>query len=127
MEVTDMKYNRSEIMKAAWELRRSYFARALTFAECLKRAWAKAKEEMTAAAEMAKVEGQKFADGMEITFDGYTAILRRWVKGNHDRIYLNVPNSRKNYGYVDLKNQADCTINVCWSRKMAQAILSMAF
>lgn len=122
-----MKYNLSKIMKSAWEMHRSYSCRSLTFAECLKRAWAKAKEAMADAAETAKVAGKKFVDGMEITFDGYTTILRRWTKGNQDRIYLNAATGRKNYGYVDLKAKADCTINVCWSRKMAVAILGMNF
>ena len=61
-----MKYDMSKIMKAAWELHRSYSARALTFGECLKRAWAQAKEEMAEAAEIARVSGKKFTDGMEI-------------------------------------------------------------
>ena len=122
-----MKYDLSKIMKAAWEMHRSYSARSLTFGECLKRAWAKAKEAMADAAETARVSGKKFVDGMEITFDGYTAILRRWTKGGHDRIYLNATAGRKNYGYVDLNTKADRTINVCWSRKMASAILAMVF
>ena len=121
-----MKYDLRKIMKAAWELHRSYSARALSFGDFLRRAWAQAKEEMADAVEFARIEGRKFQDGMEITFEGYTAILRRWTKGNHDRVYLNT-NGSKNYGYVDLKAKADCTINVCWSRKMAKAILSMAY
>lgn len=121
-----MKYNLSKIMKAAWELKRSYSARSLTFGDCLRRAWAQAKEAMADTVEFARVAGQKFEDGMTITFEGYTATLRRWTKGAHDRIYLNAE-GRKNYGYVDLKAKADRTTNVCWSRKMAQAILSMVF
>lgn len=119
-----MKYDLSSIMKEAWNIKRNY--NRMTFADCLRRAWAKAKEAMADAMEYARVAGQKFENGMEITFEGYTAILRRWTKANHDRIYLNASNG-KNYGYVDLKRKTDCTINVCWSRKMAKAILSMAF
>lgn len=121
------KYDMSKIMKAAWEKHRSYSCRSLTFGECLKRAWAGAKEEMADAAECARVAGKKFVDGMEITFGGYTATLHRWTKGSHDRIYLNAEGRRKNYGYVDLKAKADRTINVYWARKMAGAILTMEF
>lgn len=121
-----MKYNMSKIMKAAWEMKRSYYCRSLTFGECLRRAWAEAKAAAADAAEFARVAGKKFVDGMTVTFEGYTATLRRWTKGNQDRIYLNAE-GRKNYGYVDLKENADLTINVCWSRKMAAAILSMEF
>lgn len=41
------KYNKSEIMKAAWNLYRmaqKWVGEKLSFAECLKRAWAKAKK-----------------------------------------------------------------------------------
>ena len=52
-----MKFNRSEIMKAAWSLYRMSMkwtaAHRLSFSECLRRAWAKAKDEVKAAAETA--------------------------------------------------------------------------
>lgn len=62
-----MKYNRSEIMKAAWEMKRSNIRLAgkvrneynksafMTFGQCLANAWAKAKREamLAAAAEQA--------------------------------------------------------------------------
>lgn len=52
-----MKYNRSEIMKAAWTLYRMSKkwteAYRMSFAECLRRAWAKAKDEVKSAAEAA--------------------------------------------------------------------------
>ena len=121
-----MKYDLRSIMKAAWEMKRSYSARALSFGDCLRRAWANAKAEMADAAEYARLAGQEIVNGMEITFEGMTCTLNRWTKGNQDRVYIN-GDCRKSYGYVDLKAKADCTINVCWSRKMAKAILSMAF
>ena len=50
-----MKYNRSEIMKAAWMLYRMnkkvVEKYRKSFSECLKRAWERAKEEIKAAAE----------------------------------------------------------------------------
>ena len=121
-----MKYNRSEIMKAAWGMKRSYSCRSLTFGECLKRAWANAKTTAADTAEFDRLNGKQFEDGETVTFEGYTCTLTRWTKGNHDRIYLN-DGSRKGCGYVDLRKKTDCTINVCWSRKMAQAVLSMEF
>ena len=50
-----MKYNRSEIMKNAWKLfkmfKNAVAKYQLTFAECLRRAWETAKNEIKAAAE----------------------------------------------------------------------------
>lgn len=42
-----MKYNKSEIMKAAWNLYRMFqkCVTKLSFSECLRRAWANAKNE----------------------------------------------------------------------------------
>lgn len=121
-----MKYDLRKIMKAAWTMHRSYSFRALTFSDCLRRAWADEKAAMADATEFARVSGQQYKDGMEISFEGYTCTLTRWTKGAHDRIYLN-DGSRKGCGYVDLKSKKDCTLGVCWSRKMATAILSMQF
>lgn len=48
-----MKYNKSEIMKAAWSLYKMSrkWVTSLDFAECLRRAWKKAKQAIKDAAE----------------------------------------------------------------------------
>lgn len=107
-------------------MKRSYRARSLTFSDCLKRSWSEAKAAAADFAEFSRLNGKKFEDGETVSFEGYTCTLTRWSKGGHDRVYLNGV-TRKGCGYVDLKKKTDCTINVCWSRKMAQAVLSMAF
>ena len=67
-----MKYNRSEIMKRAWELYRLYNSRwERTFAWCLTKAWAEAKQE---AADNA-YNGVDFVNGMEITMNDVTCTL----------------------------------------------------
>lgn len=50
-----MKYNKSEIMKAAWKLfnMAKNWVSKLSFSECLRRAWETAKNEIKAAAEIA--------------------------------------------------------------------------
>lgn len=118
------KYNKSEIMRRAWEIRRSYYSRSLTFGECLKRAWAEAKM----AVENAKAYAiKKFENGMEITVDGYTRTLSRWTKGGHDRVYIN-GGSRKGDGYVDLVRKEANLYNSCkYNVKMAEIILAMEF
>ena len=49
-EVKDMRYNRAEIMKKAWEVYKSqnfnYKKNLWSFAKCLKEAWKAAKEEV---------------------------------------------------------------------------------
>lgn len=79
-----MKYNKSEIMKKAWELKKSYRARSLTFGQCLSRAWDEAKQ---VAAENA-YNGVVFVNGMEITMNGVTRTLNRWTKNGMDRVYI---------------------------------------
>lgn len=113
-------YNKSEIMKNAWTMRKSYRCRSLTFGECLKRAWAKAKEAI-------KTICKTFTNNMEITIDGYTRTLTRWTKGNHDRVYIN-GGSKKGDGYVDIKNgTASLRGDAPHQIKIADAILAMEF
>lgn len=119
-----MKYDRRAIMKRAWEIRRSWCARALTFGECLKRAWEEAKH----AVENAKYFGIKFVDGMNIVIDGYTRELNRWTKYGRDRVYIN-GGSRKGEGFVDLVTGKAHLRNSgsTYGNKMVKAILSMQF
>ena len=91
-----MKYNMSQIMKRAWELRRCCALSALTFGGCLRRAWAEAKKEM----EANRYNGREFVNGMAITMNGVTRTLNRWTKNGMDRVYINF--DRKNDGYIDL-------------------------
>ncbi len=116
------KYNLSQIMKRAWEMRKSYHARSLSFAECLKRAWQEAKMEY-----QNSLVPKEFTDGMEITVDGCTRTLNRWKKGGHDRVYIN-GGSRKGDGFVDLKSKK-MFLNggLTYQVNMAEKILSMAF
>lgn len=117
-----MKYNLSNIMKRAWEMKKSYSCRSLNFAQCLKKAWDEAKIEYQNSL-VAKV----FTDGMEITVDGYTRTLSRWIKGNYDRVYIN-GGSRKGDGFVDLKSKRMfLNGNLTYQVKMAEKILAMAF
>lgn len=116
------KYNLSNIMKKAWEMKRSYHARALTFAQCLKRAWQEAKNEY-----QNSLVPDKFTDGMEITVDGYTRTLSRWTKGGYDRVYIN-GGCRKGDGFVDLKNKKMfLNGNLAFQAKIAEKILAMQF
>ena len=116
-----MKYNRSEIMKRAWEVKRIH---KLAFNACLRKAWAEAKKE----AEAHAYDGVDFVDGMEITMDGVVRTLNRWTKYGNDRVYINNPNSKSNDGYVDLVARKPVGIrNYDYNRKIAAAILSMKF
>ena len=116
------KYNLSKIMKRAWEMKKSYKARALNFAQCLKRAWEEAKIEY-----QNSLVPDRFSDGMEITVDGFTRTLKRWKKGEYDRVYIN-GGSRKGDGFVDMKNKRMfLNGNLAYQVKMAEKILAMEF
>lgn len=115
-----MKYNRHLIMKRAWEIRRSYSVRALTFSECLKKAWSEAKTEY-----QNSLVPNEFTNGMDITVDGYTRTLNRWQKGNMDRVYIN-GGSRKGDGFVDIKTgKFYLRGNLSYQIKIAEKIVSM--
>jgi len=120
-----MRYNKRKIMKRAWELKKDWYARTLTFGECLKRAWKEAKEEV----EEQQFYGAKFENRMTITACGYTRELSRWTKGGHDRVYINYNSGRKTEGWVDIKtgfvNLYDSGSVYC--KKMVKMILSMEF
>lgn len=109
-------------MKRAWEMKKSYKARALNFAQCLKRAWEEAKIEY-----QNSLVPDRFSDGMEITVDGFTRTLKRWKKGDYDRVYIN-GGSRKGDGFVDMKNKRMfLNGNLAYQVKMAEKILAMEF
>lgn len=116
------KYNLRKIMKRAWEIRKSWHSRALSFGECLKRAWEEARNEYKNS-----LVPDKFVDGMEITVDGITRTLKRWTKGNYDRVYIN-GGCRKGDGFVDIKNKkAFLNGGLEYQVDIAEKILAMAF
>lgn len=118
-----MKYNRSNIMKRAWEMKK-LFGERRSFGYCLRRAWAEAKEE----AEQNAYNGMNFVDGMEITMNGVTRTLNRWTKNGMDRVYINY--DRKSDGYVDLVSRKAIGgkgSSYEYHEKIVSAILSMNF
>lgn len=118
----EKKYDLSKIMKRAWEMKKSYRCRALNFSQCLKRAWAEAKNEY-----QNSLVPTVFTDGMEITVDGITRTLKRWTKGGRDRIYIN-GGCRKGDGFVDLKSgKAFLNGGLLFQVKIAEKILAMTF
>ena len=117
-----MKCNRSEIMKRAWEIKKSYRARSLTFGQCLSRAWDEAKREVGENA----YNGVDFVNGMEITMNDVTRTLNRWTKNGMDRVYINY--GKKNDGYIDLVSRKIVGGNKYeYLAKIAAAVLSMNF
>lgn len=95
-----MKYNRSNIMKKAWELFRGKLNRS-SFGTCLMMAWKIAK----AAAERETFTGKKAINMMGYTFN-------YWRGGNNRRVYIN---GTRTYGaFIDLntmKPMISCKAN----------------
>lgn len=118
-----MKYNRSEIMSRAWEIKRSYSARALSFGQCLSRAWDEAKKSVAEGAYFSC----KFENGMVITMENITRTLNRWTKNGMDRVYIN--DGRNADGYVDLvaRKSVGGSSKYTYHNKIVAAILSMTF
>lgn len=117
-----MKYNRSEIMKRAWELYRTFRRWGDSFGKCLTMAWKEAKQE---AADNA-YNGVEFANGMEITMNDVTCTLNRWTKCGMDRVYIN--RNGKRDGYVDLVSRKNFGgSNAEYHEKIVAAILTMRF
>lgn len=91
-----MKFNRREIMKAAWRYYRAMMVNCRNFASALRRAWSEAKEALKEASKIkfdaAAVEGDYYFKLWEKDTGRYT--IRR--------IYCNGRNGRN--GYIDLRN-----------------------
>lgn len=118
----EKKYDLSKIMKRAWEMKKSYRCRSLSFSQCLKNSWDEAKKEY-----QNSLVPNKFTDGMEITIDGITRTLKRWTKGGYDRVYIN-GGCRKGDGFVDLKTKkAYLNGGLSFQVKIAEKILAMTF
>lgn len=111
------KYDLSKIMKRAWEIKKEN--KKNIFSICLQLAWEEAKKAVV-----------KFKNGMELVVDGRVYMtLRRWTKGNHDRVYIN-DGTRKGCGYIDLiEKEEHINSGIHWSRKeeVKNYILSMEF
>ena len=95
-----MKYNKSEIMKAAWNLYRSCKKDCfceVRFSECLRIAWKEAKK--NSAIEELIQSHKEFHDGMSVQNSaGFDLELKRWTKNGKDRIYIG-----NDCGYYDIK------------------------
>ena len=114
---------KKEVMTRAWEIRKDWHSRRLTFGECLKRAWKEIKEKYA----FIKLQGIKFVNNMTLTVDGYERTLTRWTKGNLDRVYINGGSSNGD-GFVDLKT-GDFNLRggLSYQKKIASLILKMVF
>ncbi len=68
----------------------------------------------------------KFTNEMSVTTsDGYTRILTRWTKGEHDRIYIN-GGSRSGDGYVNLVDRSAHLLGgLKYQKEIAEMILDM--
>ena len=114
-------YNKSEIMKKAWELFKSA---GWAFSVCLRMSWKFAKEE---AAKNAPVKEKSFVDGMTIEAMGYEFTLKRWTKHGMDRVYLEGCRS-DGCGYVDLvKRQYHPKTNFGPAKMASDMVLNMVF
>lgn len=116
-----MKYNKSEIMKRAWELvkmshEKQYAGRGVSgigtfkapeirnISECLKQAWSEAKE-AAAKAEELNALSNSIARG---TFDhnGHNYLLSLWTNYGKARVY--VKRDGQDMGYVDIQTGENC-------------------
>lgn len=75
------KYNLSKIMKRAWEMKKNWNCRALTFAQCLKRAWEEAKADN-------RKEDKKSEKAIKEKFEKCIKILKMEKNGNRISDYL---------------------------------------
>ena len=73
-----MKYNKSEIMKAAWTLYRTAqkWVNKLSFGECLRRAWENAKRTLEATKKLMSNDCMKVINGVRVS-------LRRTVVADY--------------------------------------------
>lgn len=104
-----MKYNRSDIMRNAWNIRRES---GCTMSDALKKAWAVAKKgsEMTKKDEIIEKLDKIVAIG-NARGNGYhyDLIINDWAKYGKDRTYFKIIETRDhskhhkegNYGYFD--------------------------
>ena len=116
-----MKYNRSEIMKKAWEFFRmakvnNWKHTFRTFGECLRVAWRLAKEARVEAERKAK-EATIFTGKKAVSFEGFT--FRFWQGGKNRRIYIN--GYHDGGAYIDLADNRIVTFRKTWDSAIKAA------
>lgn len=86
-----MKYNVKSIMTRAWEIKhqdaRNYFA------ECLKMAWAEAKN--------SKIDFTGYAVLQKVDLP-FNLVFKRWSNYGKDRVYITREGYRESVGYINL-------------------------
>lgn len=133
-----MKYNKSEVMKRAWEMYKAskcypldnthtykgviYVARNTPFAFFLHMAWFSAKQEAERAEEHAKrVENKTVFTGRETYKNGWnSADFCLWENYGKRRIYIN--GGRKLSGYIDL-NADNKIVGNAAAKELAESFL----
>lgn len=109
-----MKYNKQEIMKRAWELKKTTDN---TFSVCLKRSWAEAKRTEEKSEKALLIERLDFlADYANKLENGYqyNAYISDWENYGKSRTYFAIyekcdnsrHNKKKSYGYFDNQSGA---------------------
>ena len=84
------KYNLSEIMKKAWETYRKFksFISPLSFAECLRRAWAEAKNATVKAVEITLATVKAAAQKLVISGEYEEIKVSEWSNYGRTRVYI---------------------------------------
>lgn len=113
-----MKYNRSKIMKKAWEMFRLAKANnwKRTFGECLQVAWRLAKEARVEAERNAN-DATIFTGKKAVSFEGFT--FRFWQGGKNRRIYIN--GYHDGGAYIDLADNRIVTFRKTWDSAVKAA------
>ena len=112
-----MKYNKSEIMKAAWN---TVWSTGATISAALKLAWAAAKAEIAATTAWT-------AENVEKTVAAFEAAgFNRWTKAGYDRLYVNAETlglkiTRYNTGNVSGAWWQGELISNNWGRQLLSA------
>lgn len=113
-----MKYNKSEIMKAAWNLfnMSKKWIDKLSFSECLRRAWKKAKEAIAAAKKLDSGDCRKLVNGeiLEIKHGVVADFTMGWY------IVGKTYAARKELKAAGFKWAADCGHWYTTDRKVAE-------
>jgi hypothetical protein len=103
-----MKYNRSEIMRRAWEIKRS---ENVSISEALKAAWAEAKNPTPKTLREEMIERINTIISASNRPEDYTltAVVNDWANYGKNRTYISIVETRANsrhyakreYGYID--------------------------
>ena len=101
-----MKYNRTEIMRRAWEIKRS---ENVSMSIALVRAWAEAKTAQRKNEIIKRLENIVSLGNQRGNFYFYTLVANDWVKYGKNRTYFKIVEKRNgtrhyvegDYGYFD--------------------------